>query len=126
MIESGATTIWENWEGLDVHGKGSLNYYSKGAVISFRHSHVAGLRPVPGIPAWREFEVRPCPGGGDHRVQARLDTLYGPVAAAWRTEDTTFTLDIQVAPGTHARITLPGGTPKICGPGAHRFTAALA
>ncbi len=77
MIESGATTVWENWEGLDAQGKGSLNHYSKGAVISFLHSHVAGLRPVPGIPAWREFEVRPCPGGGITTAEARLDTPYG-------------------------------------------------
>jgi len=125
MIESGATTVWENWEGLDADGKGSLNHHSKGAVISFLHTHVAGLRPVPDVPAWREFEVRPCPGGGITSAQARLDTPYGPVGAAWRIEDRTFTLDVQVAPGTHARITLPGGTPKTCGPGDHTFSAVL-
>jgi len=126
MIESGATTVWENWEGLDANGKGSLNHYSKGAVISFLHSHVAGLRPVPDVPAWREFEVRPCPGGGITSAQARLDTPYGPIGAAWRIEGGTFSLDVQVAPGTHARVTLPGGTPKICGPGDHRFSATIA
>jgi alpha-L-rhamnosidase len=126
MIESGATTVWENWEGLDADGKGSLNHYSKGAVISFLHSHVAGLRPVPGVPAWREFEVRPCPGGGITSAEARLDTPYGPVGAAWRIEDGTLTLDVRAAPGTQARIALPGGTSETCGPGDHRFTATLA
>lgn len=125
MIESGATTVWENWEGLDADGKGSLNHYSKGAVISFLHSHLAGLRPVPDVPAWQEFEVRPCPGGGITAAQARLDTPYGPVGAAWRIEGETLTLDVQVAPGTRARVTLPGGTAKACGPGNHTFSSTL-
>lgn len=72
---------------MDADGKGSLNRYSKGAVISFLHSHVAGLRPVPDIPAWREFEARPCPGGGITSAQAILGTPYGPVGAAWRIEE---------------------------------------
>jgi alpha-L-rhamnosidase len=126
MIESGATTVWESWEGLDADGKGSLNHYSKGAVVSFLYSHVAGLRPVPDVTAWREFEVRPCPGGGITWARARLDTPYGPIGAAWRVEGGTFTLDVQVAHGTHARITLPGGTPKTFGPGDHTFSTVLA
>jgi alpha-L-rhamnosidase len=125
MIESGATTVWENWEGLDVHGKGSLSHYSKGAVISFLHSYVAGLRPVPDTPAWQEFEVRPCPGGGITAAEARLDTPYGPVGAAWRIEDRAFTLNVQVAPGTRAQVTTPGGIRQTCGPGNHAFSATL-
>ncbi|MGR7000555.1 alpha-L-rhamnosidase-related protein [Yinghuangia aomiensis] len=47
MIDRGATTIWEEWHGIDAEGKAhaSLNHYSKGAVISFLHTHVAGIRP---------------------------------------------------------------------------------
>ena len=126
MIESGATTVWENWEGLDADGKGSLNHYSKGAVISFLHSHVAGLRPVPDVPAWQEFEIRPCHGGGITSAEARLDTPHGPIGAAWQIKGRTFTLHAQVAPGTRARITLPGGTPTTRGPGDHTISATLA
>ncbi|HUB21957.1 MAG TPA: family 78 glycoside hydrolase catalytic domain [Streptosporangiaceae bacterium] len=126
MIESGATTVWENWEGLDARGKGSLNHYSKGAVISFLHSHVAGLRPLPDVPAWQEFEVRPCPGGGITQAEARLDTPYGPVGAAWQAEEGAFTLHVQVAPGTRARVTLPGGVSSTRGPGNHTFSVTSA
>jgi alpha-L-rhamnosidase len=126
MTESGATTIWENWEGLDSDGKGSLNHYSKGAVITFLHQYVAGLRPVPGIPAYREFEVRPCPGGGITAAEARLDTPYGPAGTAWRLDEQgTFTLDVDVAPGTRAHVTLPGGSTRACGPGTHHLTGHL-
>jgi len=126
MIQSGATTVWENWEGIDAQGKGSLNHYSKGAVISFLHSHVAGLRAVPDTPAWQEFEVRPCPGGGITEAQARLDTPYGPVGASWRIEGGTFTLKVEVAPGTRAHVTLPGGSTTTRGPGDHSFSITIA
>ena len=45
MIDRGATTVWERWEGVDADGvpHESLNHYSKGAVISFLHRYVAGL-----------------------------------------------------------------------------------
>lgn len=42
MIDRGATTIWEHWDGIDAKGtpSGSLNHYSKGAVIGFLHRYV--------------------------------------------------------------------------------------
>lgn len=56
MIEAGATTMWEYWDGIAPDGqvKGSLDHYSKGAVASFLHTHVAGLRlPEFPTPDWR-------------------------------------------------------------------------
>src|SRR6202008_321214 len=46
MIERGATPIWESWNGIDEAGDAhlSLNHYSKGAVVSFLHWYVAGIR----------------------------------------------------------------------------------
>ena len=58
MIDRGATTVWERWEGIDEDGvpHESLNHYSKGAVISFMHRYVAGLVRLE--PTWRRFRVR--------------------------------------------------------------------
>jgi len=43
MVDRGATTMWEEWDGVDEHGvpHGSLNHYSKGAVATFLHRYVA-------------------------------------------------------------------------------------
>ena len=59
MIDRGATTIWEDWDGVDADGTAahSLNHYSKGAVISFLHRYVAGLQLVE--PGYRRFRVAP-------------------------------------------------------------------
>ena len=64
MIDRGATTIWEDWEGIDEFGAAheSLNHYSKGAVIRFLHTHTLGLRQAPGSVAWESIVIEPVPG----------------------------------------------------------------
>ena len=59
MLDHGATTIWEEWEGIDDRGRAheSLNHYSKGAVIHFLHTHVLGLRQAPGSVAWEHIVI---------------------------------------------------------------------
>src|SRR4029077_18886081 len=48
MVDRGATTVWEEWGGIDAAGvpHASLNHYSKGAVITFLHQYVAGLQCI--------------------------------------------------------------------------------
>ena len=66
MIDRGATTIWERWDGVDESGKAhfSLNHFSLGSAISFMHTHIAGIRLDRTAPAYRRFRVEPVPGGG--------------------------------------------------------------
>ncbi len=125
MMEAGSTTVWENWEGLDRNGQGSLNHYSKGAVVSFLHQFVAGLRPINGEPAYRRFEVRPLLGGGITHARADLVSPYGPLSSAWRLHGDVIELDVQVAPGTEAAVILPNGEPTICGHGTHRLKGSV-
>ena len=125
MIDRGATTMWEDWEGVDAHGVPhmSLNHYSKGAVASFLHRYVAGLRPTG--PGYRQFEVRPRPGGGISWARASHLGPFGPIEAAWSVGDRTLELDVQVPPGTTATVVLPGGERSEAGPGRHRFQSTL-
>ena len=59
MVDRGATTVWEEWGGVDADGvpHASLNHYSKGAVITFLHQYVAGLQILD--PGYRRFRVAP-------------------------------------------------------------------
>ena len=125
MIDAGATTMWENWEGVEGGGRGSLNHYSKGAVASFLHHYVAGIRPVRGVPGYRQLEIRPHPGGDLTHAYGRLDTPYGTVTSRWHTDGATLALDVGIPPGTQAVVTFPDGTTHGCGPGAHRLRGAL-
>ncbi len=122
MIDRGATTMWEEWDGVDARGvpHGSLNHYSKGAVATFLHRYVAGLRPT--APGYRTFELRPRPGGGITWASTRHISPFGPIEAAWSIRDRAMELDVLVPPGTTATVVLPGEHPHGVGPGRSRFT----
>jgi alpha-L-rhamnosidase len=108
MIERGATTIWENWEGVDANGFGSLNHYSKGAVISFLHEHVAGIQPGD-EPGYRHFRIAPRPGGGLSWASGTHDSPHGRIESTWTIVGDAMRLVVRVPPGTTADVLLPDG-----------------
>jgi alpha-L-rhamnosidase len=124
MVDRGATTMWEDWEGVDARGvpHGSLNHYSKGTVATFLHRYVAGLRPV--TPGYRHFEVRPRPGGGITRAGSCHHGPFGPIKIAWRSTGGSMELDLLVPGGTRASVVMPGGQRREVGPGRHYWTTA--
>ena len=127
MIDRGATTVWERWDGLDADGVPceSLNHYSKGAVITFLHRYVAGIRLLDGAPGYRRFEIEPRPGGGITWAQARHDSPYGRIESAWRLNGGELILALAVPPGTTAAVRLPDGSGRTVVPGRHALRCAF-
>ncbi|MFD0662580.1 family 78 glycoside hydrolase catalytic domain [Thermocatellispora tengchongensis] len=128
MLDRGATTIWEWWDGVqDGRARGSLNHYSKGAVVSFLYTHVAGLRlpECPGLDeaGYRRFIVQPRPGGSLTWARAEHRSPYGPIRCHWRLEREALELTVDVPPGTQAEIRLPGGQVLYRTAGRHRVRA---
>jgi len=124
MVDRGATTVWEDWDGVDSDGvpHGSLNHYSKGTVATFLHRYVAGLRPTG--PGYRRFEVHPRPGGGITWASSCHVGPFGPIEIAWRFTGGSMELDVLVPGGTTATVVMPGAGPRDVGPGRHRWTGA--
>jgi alpha-L-rhamnosidase len=122
MIDRGATTVWESWEGIDAHGRpyDSLNHYSKGAVIDFLHRYTAGIR-LTDSPAYRSFVVEPVPGGGLTSASAAHESPYGRIESSWDITDGRMTIAVRVPPGTTATV-VAGGAETGIGPGRHEFT----
>ena len=123
MIDRGATTMWERWNGIDADGvpHESLNHYSKGAVISFLHRYVAGLRRLE--PTWRRFRVEPMPltvtGGGITSASTSHLSPHGLIEVSWQLAD-SLSVSVSVPPGCVAEVVLPQGSFEV-GPGTHRF-----
>jgi alpha-L-rhamnosidase len=123
MIDRGATTVWESWEGVDSAGRpqDSLNHYSKGAVIDFLHRYTAGIR-LAGEPAYRSFVIEPVPGGGLTAASAAHESPYGRIESSWELAgDGRLHLTVRVPPGTTATVRV-NGTETAAGPGRHEFT----
>ena len=126
MVDRGATTVWEHWDGVDSGGvpHGSLNHYSKGTVATFLHRCVAGLCPT--APGYRAFEVRPRPGGGITWASSCHVGPFGPIEIAWRVTGGSMELDVLVPGGTTATVVMPGAGPRDVGPGRHHWAGACA
>jgi alpha-L-rhamnosidase len=113
------STIWEDWDAVRTDGTAahSLNHYSKGAVITFLHGYVAGLRLVD--PGYRTFLVAPRPGGGITRARTYHQSPHGRIDVAWQLDGGTGSLELTVPADTRAELRLPDGTHDSLGPGPH-------
>jgi alpha-L-rhamnosidase len=142
VVEGGATTIWERWNGwTKEHGffdpeMNSFNHYAYGAVGEFLYGTVAGLDLDASNRAsgWRRARIAPRPPVHPRlpeqplltHARAALQTLHGRWAVAWRIERDRFRLELDVPPGCTARVDLPDGSSDEVGPGAHCEELALA
>ncbi|MFZ0531038.1 MAG: alpha-L-rhamnosidase C-terminal domain-containing protein, partial [Propionicimonas sp.] len=131
MLEAGATTMWEWWDGVAADGtvRGSLNHYGKGAVAAFLHTHVAGIRlpENPGVDeaGYARVRIAPVPGPTLTRAESRQQTPAGPLTVRWAIDGSTFTLDVSLPPATTADVDLPdGGRIRVHG-GEQRFRCLL-
>jgi len=128
MVDRGATTIWEEWEGIDAEGKAheSLNHYSKGAVVRFLHTHVLGLRQDEGSVGWSRALIAPVPGGGVTSARGHHEAPRGRIDVAWRIEEGIFRLDVALPEGVTARVVLPSGATRDIDAGSHALSEACA
>lgn len=120
-ITLGATTMLENWDGMDKF-RDSFNHYSFGAVCQFLFEYVAGIQPSFDAPGFREFELKPIPGGTLTWAKASYRTQYGIIESAWEVKEDQFQYHCLVPSGTQAKLTLPDGTVKQLDSGSYDFS----
>ena len=68
MVEQGATTIWERWDGWTAERgfqsplMNSFNHYALGAVGEWLYRFVLGIEPAPDAAGFGRLLIRPHPG----------------------------------------------------------------
>jgi alpha-L-rhamnosidase len=102
MLEQGATTIWEQWDG--VHSRLHSSFLSLGEWFV---RGIAGIRPDPDRPGYEHVIVRPAPVGDLTSAHARFDSVRGPVEVAWERDRETLTLRVSLPPGSSATVLVP-------------------
>lgn len=119
MPKSGATTIWESWEGVNAqNGIASLNHYSKGACVEWLFSSAAGIN----VAGENYFEITPNPGGHIDYINAEYKSVYGLVKSGWKKIDGKTEFIIEIPSNTRAKIKLPNGFETEVKAGTHTFT----
>ncbi|RDV09997.1 alpha-L-rhamnosidase [Arthrobacter sp. RT-1] len=128
MVDKGATTIWEAWEGIDEEGNAheSLNHYSKGTVLRFLHEYTLGLRQDQDTVAWRSVVIAPTPGPGLTWARGSHETPNGTIKVHWQLDGEELRIDADIPVDTTARIIFPDGTEHTAGPGRFRVASAFA
>ena len=123
-ITLGATTMLENWNGMDVF-RDSFNHYSFGAVCQFLFEYVAGIRPTFDAPGFKEFELRPVIGGSLTWAEASYRTQFGLIYSRWEKDGDRFVYTCTVPEGTRAHLTLPDGRTETLCADIYRFEGEL-
>ncbi|WP_433611083.1 family 78 glycoside hydrolase catalytic domain [Dactylosporangium sp. CA-139114] len=111
MINKGATTIWERWDGIRTDGSfndpgmNSFNHYGLGSVGDFLYRQVGGLAPAS--PGYGALTVAPQPGGGLTSAKSSYDTPYGGAVSDWSISGGTLTLRVTIPAGATATVKIP-------------------
>ncbi len=106
MIDQGATSIWETWKESD-------NTFSNchpmfGTVSEWYYRWLAGIRPDPDQPGFKEFYLTPTTPKGLEFVNCTYNSPHGAIISNWKkiTSD-SYAYEIKVPDGTKANVTLP-------------------
>ncbi|MDA7881962.1 family 78 glycoside hydrolase catalytic domain [Akkermansiaceae bacterium] len=124
MVNRGATTIWERWEGKNADGTfskeamNSFNHYTFGGCGEWMMGYLTGLRPDS--PGFKTILVKPTVIPQLDHVTGSFETPYGTVSNQWKREGENILMELIVPPNSSARVVLPTGEKKV-GSGTHHF-----
>lgn len=121
-VTLGATTMLENWRGLDEFRE-SFNHYSFGAVCQFLFEYVAGIRPTFDAPGFRKFSLKPVPGGSLTWAEASYKSRHGMIRSGWEIKDDIFHYHCTVPENTEADLYMPDGSVHKLTAGEYHFDA---
>ena len=102
MINSGATSIWEAWD-----GGGSRNHPTLGCVGMWFYQGLAGIRPDPAAPGFKCIIIKPAVVGDLSWVKCSYPSLRGLIVSNWRREGGKLRLEVDIPPNTTATVYVP-------------------
>ena len=108
MIDKGATTIWELWDG-DQKGPemNSYNHFALGTIDQWLYEHVAGIQADPTGPGFHKILIHPRPPKDLAWAEATHDSLYGPIHSTWHRTPEGLSLEVSIPPNTSAKVFVP-------------------
>jgi Alpha-L-rhamnosidase N-terminal domain./Bacterial alpha-L-rhamnosidase. len=128
MIEKGATTIWELWNGdtADPAMNSGNHVMLLGDLIIWYYEDLAGIKNHPGSVAYKKLLMEPKFPEGLSHVKATYKSAYGEIRSEWTKEESTFNWQITIPANTSAIVKLPKelNTVEPEGDGIRRVTDA--
>lgn len=109
MLDHGATTTWEHWNGERSHIHNCYN-----GIGTWFYQALAGILPDENIPGYKHILIKPQVLDAISWVQASKETPYGLLKVKWEKRDDVFIMDIQIPVGSYASVSLPFCPKSIC------------
>ena len=108
MIDNGATTTWEHWNGARsrIH-----NCYN--GIGSWFYQSVGGIKKDEDIPAYNRIIIDPDIPEGITWAKTTKETPYGAVKVNWTLEKGVFSMNITIPTGCTGKIVIPENTEKL-------------
>ena len=132
MIDQGATTIWERWDGwTQEHGfqsawMNSFNHYALGSVGEWLYRFVLGIDQDPGQAGFGRLVLRPHPGGVLRSARGSYRSVRGTVSSGWQLDGGQFRFRVEVPPNVTASVRVPSADPALVRDGAGGQPDAIA
>jgi len=132
MIDNGATTIWERWDGwTEEHGfqspwMNSFNHFALGSVGEWLYRYVLGIDQQPGTAGFGRLLLRPHPGPPLTWARGSYQSVRGTISISWEHISDQFTYRAQLPPNTAAVVRIPSSHPAQVRDNAGNPPASLA
>ena len=109
MLDNGATTTWEHWNGERSHIHNCYN-----GIGAWFYQALAGIMPDESKPGYKHIWIKPQVVNDISWVQASKDTPYGLLKVRWEKKEVSFVLDVQIPVGASASVSLPFSAESVC------------
>jgi hypothetical protein len=101
MVEKGATTIWETWQGDASHSHPMF-----GSVCAWFYQYLGGISPDPANPGFKHAIVKPYPVSSLSYASMTYPSMYGEIRTRWEFVGNDYNLTVTIPANTSATVYL--------------------
>ncbi len=109
LVEHGATTMWERWNGDKMRGDptmNSYNHYAYGAVADWIYRYAAGIDTDPGDPGFHTILLHPNFDKKLGSLDFSYESSYGTIHSAWVISGNKATWNLAIPANSTGRLPL--------------------
>ncbi len=114
MMENGATTLWEHFDGTRSH-----NHPMFGALVRHFYLRILGIDQPAGQGGYRSLLLHPVFPSGLSHAEGYIDTAFGRVNVAWKRKNGKIAYSVTLPSGIFAIIMTDKGEKPLAGGQTH-------
>ncbi|MGB0372258.1 MAG: family 78 glycoside hydrolase catalytic domain [Opitutales bacterium] len=105
MLEQGATTVWEQWNGYWSHIHSCFP-----SANNWLYQGLGGIQADPSGPGFKKFIIKPDVVGDVTWVDAHYDSPYGRIVSNWKLNGERLIQEVVVPANTTAQVFIPSAS----------------